>query len=209
MGAYAALIFGSVDYGQWAFLESLRQQHPFVICADGGLRRAQAAGFSPDCYIGDGDSGGSPPQGIPARVLPVCKDLSDLQAAWQEGYAMGFRRFYLTACTGGRQDHHIAALQLLEAMANHGCEGTILDPENEISFLQPGSTVIAGGGFRYFSLLPVDRKIVVSISGARYPLERRTVCRGDSLCVSNEFAAPSAAVTLHEGCCNLVLSQRL
>lgn len=204
MGAHAALIFGAMDHGNWDFLSALRALELKVICADGGVNCAHQAGFLPDFYIGDGDSGGRPPEGVDAVVLPTQKDLTDLQAAWQQAYAMGFRRFYLTGCTGGRQDHHIAALQLLETMADHGCEGTILDPGNEISFLSPGETTFSCGDFRYFSLLPVDREMTVSIEGAKFPLSRRRVFRGDSLCVSNEPAGSTVSVTVHEGCCYLV-----
>lgn len=208
MGAHAALIFGSMEQGDWRFLEPLRALDPMVICADGGVNCARNAGFAPDFYIGDGDSGGKPQEGIEAVVLPTQKDLTDLQAAWHAACAMGIRKMYLTGCTGGRQDHHIAALQLLEAMADRGCEGTILDPDNEISFLTPGAITLQRGGFRYFSLLPVEREITVSITGAKYPLSERRVLRGDSLCVSNEFADDEVTVTLHNGVCWLVQSRR-
>ena len=87
MGEKTALIFGAMDQGDWSFLAPLRGAS--VFCADGGLRCARAAGFEPDYYIGDGDSGGSPPSGVPAEVLPVRKDLTDLQAAWEQAYALG------------------------------------------------------------------------------------------------------------------------
>lgn len=209
MGAPTALIFGAMDPGSWDFLSPLRQEQLVVICADGGLGCALRAGFSPDYYIGDGDSGGVPVDGIGSTVLPTRKDLTDLQAAWEQAWAMGLRRIYLTGCTGGRQDHHIAALQLLETMARRGCEGRILDPENEISFLMPGQITLKSSGFRYFSLLSVEREMCVSIAGARYPLDHRRVLRGDSLCVSNEADDAQVTVTLHAGCCYLVQSQRV
>ena len=40
-------------------------------------------------------------------------------------YGNGF-----TGCTGGRQDHHLSALGLLETAAGHGVHGMILDPWN-------------------------------------------------------------------------------
>lgn len=209
MGASAALIFGSVEYESWDFLKHLRAAEPAVICADGGLNCARHAGFRPDYYIGDGDSGGSPESGLSAIVLPTRKDLTDLQAAWEQAYAMGFREIYLTGCTGGRQDHHLSALQLLEAMADRGCKGMLLDPVNEISFHMAGEITVQKGRYRYFSLIPVEKRLVVSICGASYPLDHRLVVRGDSLCISNEAQAQSVSVTIHEGACYLVQSERL
>ena len=190
MGEKTALIFGAMDQGDWSFLAPLRGAS--VFCADGGLRCARAAGFEPDYYIGDGDSGGSPPSGVPAEVLPVRKDLTDLQAAWEQAYALGFRRIVLTGCTGGRQDHHVAALQLLETVAARGCEGLLLDPDNEIRFCPPGDYVLEPGRFRFFSILA-----------------RSILRRGDSLGVSNAFLDGPARLSLAGGGCWLVQSGRL
>lgn len=208
MGAKAALIFGSMDHGDWSFLQPLHQEEPTVFCADGGLSCAQTAGFSPRYYIGDGDSGGAPQPGLRATVLPTRKDLTDLQAAWEQAYSLGFRKLYLTGCTGGRQDHHLAALQLLETMRQRDCEGIILDPYNEITFFSPGKKQLQRKDFTYFSLIPVDAVVTVSIRGAKYELTERRVLRGDSLCVSNEFLDGPVELTLTGGSCWLILSQR-
>ena len=207
MGEKTALIFGAMDQGDWSFLAPLRGAA--VFCADGGLRCAEAAGFTPDYYIGDGDSGGSPPPGVPAKVLPVRKDLTDLQAAWEQVYALGFRRIVLTGCTGGRQDHHIAALQLLETIARRGCEGLLLDPDNEIRFCPPGDYVLEPGRFRFFSILPVEAQLTATIRHALYPLEAGVLRRGDSLGVSNAFLDGPARLSLAGGGCWLVQSGRL
>ena len=86
MGDKTALIFGSVAYPDWRFLAPLQGQNLTVLCADGGIRCAALAGFAPDFYIGDGDSGGSA-QGLPAILLPAEKDLTDLQAACEAAIA--------------------------------------------------------------------------------------------------------------------------
>ena len=205
MGNETALIFGAVGYPDWSFLAPLRGKVA-VFCADGGVNHARSAGFSPDYYIGDGDSGGVPPAGIPAVRLPVHKDLTDLQAAWEQALSLGFRKILLTGCTGGRQDHFLAAVQLLEVVSSRGCEGAILDPENEITFLSPGEHILAPDSFRFFSLLPADARAVVSIRGAEYEAAQSILRRGDSLGVSNAFLAGSASVQIHEGPCYLIRS---
>ncbi len=208
MGNETALIFGAMDCGDWSFLAPLRGKAA-VFCADGGVHHALRAGFSPDYYVGDGDSGGVPPAGIPAEILPVRKDLTDLQAAWEQAYARGFRRIVFTGCTGGRLDHFLAAVQLLEAVSLRGCAGEILDPENEITFLPPGTRALESGPFRFFSLLPTDAESRVSIRGAQYDLDRGLLRRGDSLGVSNGFREGPVLLTVHEGPCLLVRSGRI
>ena len=94
MGNETALIFGAADCGDWSFLAPYRGRAA-VFCADGGVNTARHAGFSPDYFIGDGDSGGVAPAGIPAVHLPVRKDLTDLQAAWEQAFSLGFRSVIL------------------------------------------------------------------------------------------------------------------
>ena len=131
MGAETALIFGSLPCARWDFLEPLRGRAA-VFCADGGTRCAAEAGFPVDFYVGDSDSGGAPPPGAERLLLPAEKDLTDLQAAYELARDRGFRRMAFTGCTGGRQDHHLANLQLLETACRQGIDAVILDERNEI-----------------------------------------------------------------------------
>lgn len=209
MGAETALIFGSVTFPDWSFLDPVRSLQPMVICADGGLLRAREAGFTPDFYIGDCDSGGYA-DGPEAVILPARKDLTDMQAACFAAVERGAERLILTACTGGRQDHHLANLQLLETLYSMGIEATILDPWNEVRFIGPGHWQVPGYGYRYFSLLPVSATLEgLTISGAKYPLERASARRGDSLTVSNEVTDDCAQITLWSGSAWLIRSERL
>lgn len=209
MGTEIALIFGSVAYDDWTFLRPFRGRAR-VVCADGGLFCARQAGFCPDVFIGDCDSGGSPAEGMPSRVLRPEKDLTDLQAAYEYAAESGFRKIFLTACTGGRQDHHIANLQLLETAAGRGVDARIIDPWNEVAFFERLDTTFSCSGFRYFSVLPADRELRgVSICGAKYPLDGVTVRRGDSLTVSNEPLDGPVTVRAEQGGAWLVLSERI
>ena len=209
MGTEIALIFGSVAYPDWSFLAPLKGRAA-VICADGGTLCAAAAGFSPDAYIGDSDSGGVPPRGAERVLLPAEKDLTDLQAAYEYARGRGFSRIIATACTGGRQDHHLANLQLLETAWRDGVDLSIWDADNEIRYLCGGRCTIPPGGFRYFSILPLDRELRgVTIRGAKYCLSGVTVRRGDSLTVSNETMGVPAEISIGSGAAWIIRSGRL
>lgn len=93
MGTQTALIFGAMPCRSWGHLDALRAEKPLVICADGGVHCAAVAGFAPDCYVGDGDSGGTAVAGAENILLRPEKDESDLQAA----YTMA-RRMAVRAC---------------------------------------------------------------------------------------------------------------
>lgn len=202
-----ALIFGSAAYEDWTFLEPLRD-HCTVMCADGGIGLAERAGFSPDFYIGDGDSGGKPEPNVTSVVLPAEKDLTDLQAAYEYARDHGFRTVVFTACTGGRQDHHLTNLALLERAWEDGVRAWILDPWNEIRYHPGGPLGLPETGYRYFSILPMDRRLRnVRITGGKYPLDAAEVCRGDSLTVSNE-AAGAVTIEIGSGASWIVRSER-
>lgn len=209
MGAKTALIFGAIGYQDWSFLDALRQKELLVCCADGGTHCAQQAGFTPTLYIGDGDSGGSAGD-LPAVLLPTEKDLTDMQAACEAAISHGATHLILTACTGGRQDHALANLQLLETLAQRGICAEIIDPWNEIRYISNGVYRVPYGGYRYFSLLPITKILDgLCITGAKYPLYRATAHRGDSLTVSNEVKAAYAEITLQSGAAWLIRSDPL
>lgn len=210
MGTEKALIFGSAACSDWSFLQPLRAAHPLVICADGGIHLARAAGFRPDFYIGDNDSGGEPETGLACEILPAEKDLTDLQAAYQACLRRGIRDLTFTACTGGRQDHHLANLLLLERAWEAGVRARIVDPQNEIMFLPQGEHQFCCNGFRYFGIVPLDRKLEgVCIRHAKYEIENATVLRGDSLTISNEPCGVPVTVQIGTGHALLILAERI
>lgn len=207
MGTETALIFGSVTMGSWHYLDHLRDKDLTVICADGGVHRAKEAGFVPNFYIGDSDSGGEVGD-LEAVLLPAQKDLTDMQAACFAAAERGAQHLVLTACTGGRQDHHLANLQLLETLQAMGLDAVVLDPWNEIRYITPGRYRVEADDYKYFSLIPVSATLDgLTIRGAKYPLERATARRGDSLTVSNEVTEDHAEITLWSGSAWLIRSK--
>lgn len=209
MGAKKGLIFGAAPCADWSFLQEYRAWPELVIAADGGVHSARHAGFSPTVYVGDSDSGGAPGAGMYAIPLPEEKDLTDLQAAYEYARSQGVTELILTGCTGGRLDHHLSAMSLLERAAREQIHAVMLDPENRVEFLLPGSYSKATHGYQYFSLIPVSRCLrAVTITGAKYPLKDHDVFRGDSLTVSNEFRGDGVTVSFTDGCCYFIESQK-
>lgn len=97
MGAEKGLIFGSQPCESWMFLKPLLDWPDLVISADGGLRCARDAGFSPQVYVGDGDSGGRPEPGLRCVSLKPEKDVTDLEAAYDWARGHGLRELIFTA----------------------------------------------------------------------------------------------------------------
>lgn len=206
-----AVILGSVPQWDWGFARAYFSPDPLVICADGGIRSAMAAGLRPHVLVGDGDSGGTPPAGVRFVALRPEKDYSDAHAAVRLALEEGARRLVLLGCSGGRADHYLANLYLLETIAQQGASGVLVDTQNEISFFGGGRIIVQNEPqYRYFGLLPIDEKLTgVTLTGVKYPLAGAALIRGDTLCISNEPASREFTVEICSGRAFLVRSGRI
>lgn len=195
-----ALIFGSAPCADWGFLREYLRGDEYVIAADGGRAQAERAGLVPDWYVGDGDSGGTP-EGLPSLVLPVEKDWTDLEVAVHHAVSAGCGELLLVGCTGGRFDHYFANCCLLEELHRLGAVGLLLDAENEIRLLTPGTLRVRNRPkHTYLSILPLDRELTgLTLRGTRYLLTDAAVRRGSTLTVSNEIVGEEAELTLGGG----------
>lgn len=209
--AKTAVIFGSAPVSDWSFLKAYAPDGATVLCADGGRNSALAAGFHPDWYVGDGDSGGSP-EGLPAVVLPEEKDTTDLESAVHYALSQGYETLLICGATGGRMDHHLANCFLLEQIAEAGANALLIDGVNEISYLAPGHyTVKNDPPCRYLGLIPLDRTVTgVTLRGVKYPLTDASLRRCEALTVSNEILPnQDADITIGSGAMLMVRSERL
>ena len=125
------------------------------------------------------------------RILPERKDVTDTHAALDWAIQSGYDEIYIFGATGGRLDHFMAVLTLLELYRE--VHISIIDAQNEITLLRPGSNKFKGGEYKYFSLFAPD-KALISISGAEYELKDYLLLRKDPLCCSNQVKGDFACV---------------
>ena len=206
-----ALIVGAAPCADLSFLgDYLGEGAWTVICADGGLEPALAAGLRPDYVIGDWDSGRPPASGVPCATLPAEKDFTDLQAAADWALARGCTSLLLCGCTGGRLDHTASNLTLLEWIARRGGQALLADGDNEVRFLEHGALTLRDRPhYHYLSIVPLDRSVKgVTLRGVKYPLEGAELTRGDTLTVSNEPAGPVLEIAVEQGAVLVIRSQR-
>lgn len=166
-------------------LQSLRiSRRDLLIGVDHGADLWFQLGLSPGLAVGDWDSLQDPVrvlrasrQGQLKRVsLPAEKDRSDLSHALEEAVKAGAKELVCLGVTGGRPDHHLAALLELSGLARlQGLEKLrLLGPEAEYHFLSSKmprwrQRLGVGTGFSVFALS--GKATGVSIRGAKYPLE--------------------------------------
>ena len=130
MGTYQgrhALIFAAAPETDYGYIRAFLREHPdaLVACADGGLRHARALGLHPDFMISDRDSM-TEVEGDDVILLRPEKDDTDSQSCLREVFRRGCREATLVCATGGRIDHMLANLSLLEEAKTLGGHLTIL-----------------------------------------------------------------------------------
>ncbi len=169
----------------------------FIFC-DSGLYHEAKLGVKADLAIGDFDSH-SRPDGVETVVLPREKDDTDSYAGVKEGIRRGFRDFLILGALGGRVDHELANIYLLDYLDAHSCTGMIADGNTVIRLVSDGEVRVRKG-CRYFSLLALfGRAVGVNIRGAEYNLENAVIEPSYQYGVSNEVALDEAVVSVKKG----------
>lgn len=175
----------------------------FLIAADAGYAHLAKTAFRPHLYVGDGDSLGFTPDGIETVVLPSVKDDTDIHAALREGLFRGYKEFRIYGALGGRRfSHSLANLQVLSYLAQNGARGILVDENYSVHYLTEGKySFDFSGGF--FSLFDFADSGVISVSGAKYPLDHAKLPAALTLGASNEGSADTL-VEVHAGAFYLV-----
>ena len=195
------VIIAGAPCGDAAFVRETVRGGDFVICADRGFQTALAAEVAPDLLVGDFDScTAALPDGVPVVRLKPEKDFSDALHAACEALGRGFREIVLIAATGGRLDHTLANLSVLEYLRENGAEGIILSRNESIRVLPEGEYAFASCRGLTFSVFPFGcESVTLSYSGAKYPLSRGTLSHALAVGLSNIFVENEASVTVHAG----------
>lgn len=170
----------------------------FVIAADGGYQAAAALGVVPDLVVGDFDSLGYVPEGVPIERHPVMKDDTDAMLAARLGIERGYQNFVLVGAIGGRLDHTIANLQTLLFLAEHGAAGILYGDGTVATAVRNSSVALTGTGtVSVFCFGPPATGVYER--GLLYSLTDATVTAGFPIGVSNEFTDAPAHISVETG----------
>lgn len=183
------------------FIRQTVKADDFVLCADRGVLYALGAGITPDVIVGDFDSytGTLPSAGEVVRLQPE-KDDTDTLHCVDIALNRGYTDVILLAATGGRLDHTLANLSILEYLDEHNAQGIILSKNEKIRFLTTGTHAYHGVNGKTFSVFPFGcDSAVLSYSGAKYPLNHEPLHHSTARGVSNVFTADAAEITVHSG----------
>lgn len=196
-----------------------------IIAADSGYNNASRLGVRPGLLLGDLDSidrkklAPDELEHIEKIIVPAIKDDTDTQLAVDTAISRGADEIYIIGGLGGRLDHTLSSVFLLEYIADRGADAVMTDGQSRVHVMktagEPVSLMIpktfdGENGFKYLSVVPLtDECEGVRISGVFYPLDGVTLKRSYSYAVSNEITSDSAEITLERGTMLVIESRDL
>ena len=172
----------------------------YVIAADRGYDSLMAYGVPPDLVVGDFDSLGHTPSPPNVIQLPCAKDDTDMVFALRKGLSLGYRRFVLLGGVGGRLEHTLGNLQILDWLTTQGAQGFLAGEKTVATALRSGSLTFPASMSGYLSIFCNSGQARgVTLSGLKFPLEDAVLTSCFPVGVSNEFLGQSAQVTVEDG----------
>ena len=202
-----AVIAGAPEADVQFIMETVKDGD-FVVCADRGFEIAELAGIKPDLIVGDFDSCKTAlPSDCEISTLNPEKDDTDALHCVSVAFERGYRDFVLLNATGGRLDHCLGNISILDYLSQRGAEGIILSENEEIILLTEGEHIIPNRKGRTFSVFPFGcEAVTLSYGGAKYPLSREPLFSSVARGVSNIFVSDSASITVHSGKALLIIN---
>ena len=181
----------------------------YIVGVDGGIHHLISLGYSPDVMIGDFDSTNLEAhknKWPKAQVLKFNteKDMTDAELAFSYTAGKGFSEMIVIGAFGGRLDHLLGNIFLLERYPNI----MLLGPFNRAKLLV-GPTdreIVKRSGF--LSLIPIsDLAEGVTLKGFKYPLDDVVLRRGTTWGISNEIVSEQAHIFIRQGKVLAIISE--
>jgi thiamine pyrophosphokinase len=195
------LVFANGDLGD----TECPRDVDLVVCADGGIRHANALGIRPDLVIGDLDSlpdcekGRLEAHNVCLIRHPRAKDETDLELALLYAAERGAERITVLGARGGRLDHELGNLLLLAHPALRELDVRLRAGEQEAMLIVAERT-LSGRRGDLLSLLPVGGDAHgITTEGLEYALSDGTLRLGPARGISNVFADSKVTVRVRSG----------
>lgn len=189
--------------------QDLAETADYIIAADGGQNRARKFGLQPDCVIGDFDSTTLDEDFDCIYITyPAEKDLTDTEAALTHALEKGCRNVILLGGMGGRLDHTMGNIGLLDKYYSSFDHMEFIDGKNRMELLKDSErTLKRDARYKYFGLVSLNAEASgIDIRGAKYELTGASLERASTLGVSNEFKEDTVEICVQEGILLIVRS---
>lgn len=205
MGPTCILILADGDWGDADAVRALRRTCGLCLAADGAWAKARSAGVPVDAVVGDLDSLSPAARAdldrssTPVVAFPRTKDWTDLELAIDHALRQGPTRIVIYGALGGRIDHTITNLHLMEKGFAAGVPIEIVSPTETVRLID-GDLALPGVRVGdVVSLVPITEWAQVRTQGLEYELHDERLFRSASRGVSNVVRELPVRVFVAEG----------
>jgi thiamine pyrophosphokinase len=204
-----AFIFlnGFYQKGDPGLIQKLQRRihpRPVLIAVDGGITILRKINIKPDYWIADLDS--APRirkeflKDIELHLFPSNKDKTDAELTLDFCQRKQFSDITLFGWydRNCETDHMLGNLFLCKSLlAKTECPKLrFLDSRQEIIPVKNDKITLAGYKGHRLSILPLSKKIIVSLTGTKYPAKKLSISAGKTIGLRNQITAKTAAVTV-------------
>lgn len=184
------------------------RQYDCVVAVDAGLEALKHLHIRPNEVVGDFDTVDpailreyQEEAGIHFEIHRPEKDETDTELALLTAARRGCEAADILGALGGRMDHAVGNIQLMYQFFKQGMDVCIYDSCNKM-YLLGGRKVFRRSELygTYISFLPMTETVEgLTLKGFKYPLNRKTIHLGTSLCISNELSHEEGILELESG----------
>ena len=182
-------------------------RYDFVIAADSGLHAAIDLGLRVTAVVGDMDSvdpavlAVAEVTGSEIERVPRDKDNTDTELALLTAVARGARHITVITGGGGRLDHQLGVLAVMQHPALSECSVQAFWDTAQLHLVRgPGSIEITGPVGSIVGITPAGGNAEgISTSGLRWTLHNESLLAYSTRGISNEMAEPQATITVTNG----------
>ena len=208
MAERAILILANGDWGvdkDLTRLHKLVQNTDHIVATDGALDRATECGIEVNTLIGDLDSlvdSTLLEERFPEMEIlryPEDKDWTDLELAINWALEQSPKLITVFGASGGRIDHTMANLALLEKGLHSGIPIELVSRGESVRLIQADLALKNAEIGDRISLLPISLFCTVSTQGLKYALASEKLFRGQGRGISNIVVSIPASVSVESG----------
>ena len=192
------------------FAEAYIRSHSFqyVIAVDAALKKAHQLGLAVQAAVGDFDTLGKEDlaryqkeNGITWDIHKPEKDETDTELAVYTALRSGCDEIVMLGALGGRLDHTIGNIHLLYYCLEKGMPTYLVDERNKVWLTDRRTTFYKDRQWgKYVSFLPLTFEVKgITLTGFKYPLYKKDIQIGPSLCISNEITEQEATLDFDSG----------
>ncbi len=185
------------------------EKDDLIIAADGGYNYLKQMGIEPQVLMGDFDSLEVLPehQNI-LRHSPI-KDDTDMALAVAYAAEQGYRRFFLYGGLGGRLDHTMANLQLLNSMSRQGLESYLIGEKTVVTAITKERITFSAECSGMLSVFCMGEAAEgVWERGLKYQLTDAVMTCDRTLGVSNEFTGKESWIEVRKNTLQIVWDEK-